>query len=115
MRELTARQQEVLDRIKAYIREHGTAPTRTELAADLGMADPSSVRSHLRRLVEEGHIEVRLDKYRGIRLLNDDVPLVKRLAEVAAGTPIVCEEHIVERVPAVIAGDVPDAVELELM
>ena len=50
MRELTARQQEVLDRIKAYIREHGTAPTRAELAADLGLADPSSVRSHLKRL-----------------------------------------------------------------
>ena len=103
MRELTARQQEVLDRIKAYIREHGTAPTRAELATDVGLADPSSVRSHLKRLVEEGYIEIREDKYRGIRLLNDDVPLVKRLAEVAAGTPIVCEEHIVERVPAVIA------------
>ena len=103
MRELTARQQEVLDRIKAYIREHGTAPTRAELAADVGLADPSSVRSHLKRLVEEGYIEIREDKYRGIRLLNDDMPLVKRLAEVAAGTPIVCEEHIVERVPAVIA------------
>ena len=48
-------------------------------------------------------LEIREDKYRGIRLLNDDVPLVKRLAEVAAGTPIVCEDHIVERVPAVIA------------
>ena len=78
-------------------------PTRAELAADLRLADPSSVRSHLKRLVEERYIEIREDKYRGIRLLNDDVPLVKRLAEVAAGTPIVCEEHIVERVPAVIA------------
>ena len=77
MRELTARQQEVLDRIKAYIREHGTAPTRAELAADLGLADPSSVRSHLKRLVEEGYIEILEDKYRGIRLLNDDMPLVK--------------------------------------
>ena len=31
------------------------------------------------------------------------MPLVRPLGEVAAGTPIVCEDHIVERVPAVIA------------
>ena len=31
------------------------------------------------------------------------MPLVRPLAEVAAGTPIVCDAHIVERVPAAIA------------
>ena len=42
-------------------------------------------------------------KNRAIRVLDEDVPLLGALAEVAAGTPIVCEEHILERVPAAIA------------
>ena len=35
--------------------------------------------------------------------MDDDVPLLGTLAEVAAGTPLVCEGHIIKRVPGSIA------------
>ena len=103
MRELTNRQQEVLDGIKAHLRRHGVPPSRTELAHSLGLAEASSVTDHLARLADAGCIELLPKTNRGIRVLDEDVPLLGPLGEVAAGTPIVCEAHILERVPAAIA------------
>ena len=103
MQELTDRQQEVLDSIKDHIRRHGVPPTRTELAHGLGLAEASSVTGHLKRLTEAGRITVLPRKNRAIRVLDEDVPLLGALAEVAAGTPIVCETHTIERVPGAVA------------
>lgn len=103
MRELTNRQQEVLDGIKAYIRRHGVPPSRIELAHSLGLAEASSVSGHLSRLADAGWIEILPKTNRGLRVLDEDVPLLGALAEVAAGTPIVCETHIIDRVPGSIA------------
>ena len=103
MPELTERQREILNRIKAHVREHGMPPSRTELAHALGLADASSVAAHLKRLAEGGWIELIPNTPRGIRVLDDDIPLIKALTEVAAGTPIVCEAHIVQQLRAGIA------------
>lgn len=103
MRDLTERQQQVLDWIRRYVRQHGVPPTRVELAHGLGLSEASSVTDHLKRLEKSGWIQVLPNKTRSIRLLNEDLPLVGPLAEVAAGTPILCEENIVERLPAAIA------------
>ena len=103
MRDLTSRQREVLDAINAYTRRHGLPPSRTELAHNLGLADASSVTGHLARLAEAGYIDVLPNTNRGIRVLGQHVPLIGPIAEVAAGTPIVCEAHIIERVPGSIA------------
>ena len=103
MQDLTGRQPEVLDSIKAYIRRHGVPPTRTELAHGLGLAEASSVTGHVKRLTEAGRITVLPGKNRAIRVLDEDVPLLGALAEVAAGTPIVCDTHIIDRVPGSIA------------
>ena len=102
MKPITPRQQDVLDAIKKYIREHGMAPSHEELAECVGLSDAASVKAHLQELAKKGFIQIRSKKYRGIRVL-DDVPLLRPLAEVAAGTPIVCDANIVEQVPAVIA------------
>ena len=102
MADLTGRQKEVLNWIKAHVRKFAMAPTRTEIAHGLGLADASSVAAHLKRLEEAGCIEVLLNKTRGIRLIDEHVPVIGPLAEVAAGTPIVCEAHIVQRVPAIM-------------
>ena len=102
-RRLTSRQEEVLEAIRLYIRKHGMAPNRDELADKLGLADGASVTVHLKALVKKGHIEVVSGRARGIRVLDQAVPLIKPPAEVAAGNPIVCEEHTVERVAATIA------------
>lgn len=103
MRELTKRQGEILDAIKAHIGRHGVPPSRTELARSVRLADASSVTAHLARLADAGRIELIPNKNRGIRVVDQHVPLLGALAEVAAGTPIVCEAHILERVPAAIA------------
>ena len=100
MADLTGRQKEVLNWIRAYVRKFGIAPTRTEIAQGLGLADSSSVKAHLKRLEEAGCIEVLLKKTRGIRLIDGQVPVIRPLAKVAAGTPIVCKAHIVQRGPA---------------
>ena len=107
MQELTDRQMEVLDSIKDHIRRHGVPPTRTELAHRLGLAEASSVTGHLKRLSEAGRITVLPGKRRAMRVLDKAVPLLGALAEVAAGTPIVCEQHIVEHVPVAIADRFP--------
>ena len=103
MRDPTNRQQQVLNWIRNHIRREGVPPTRAEIADGLGLADASSVTGHLKALARNGRIEIRPNKTRGIRILDDDVPLLGALAEVAAGTPIVCESHIIERVPGNIA------------
>lgn len=103
MPDLTPRQGEVLEAIKAYTRQHGMAPSRSELARGLGLADASSVSGHLSRLAEAGCIEVVPHASRGIRVRAQHLPLIGPIAEVAAGTPIVCESRILERVPAEIA------------
>ena len=103
MRAPTDRQVEVLEWIRKHIRRHGMPPTRTEIAQGLGLADASSVTGHLKALVRDRRIEILPKKNRGIRILDDDVPLLRPLGEVAAGSPIICEAHIVGRVPASIA------------
>ena len=103
MRELTNRQQEVLDGIKTHIRRHGVPPSRTELAHSLGLSEASSVTGHLARLADAGWIELLPNTNRGIRVLHQEIPLLGALAEVAAGTPIVCDSHIIDRVPNSLA------------
>ena len=103
MQELTNRQQDVLDAIKAHIRRHGVPPSRTELAHSLDLAEASSVTGHLARLADAGRIDVLPNTNRGIRVLEEHVPLIGPIAEVAAGTPIVCDAHILEHIPAAIA------------
>ena len=101
--ELTTRQREILLWIKRYVREQGVPPTRSEIAHGVGLADASSVTAPLKRLEEGGWIRFQPNKARSIRVLDGDVPLIKRLAEVAAGSPIVCEAHILQQFPSIIA------------
>ena len=103
MRHPTDRQQEVLDWIRSHIRRYSVPPTRTEIAHGLGLSEASSVAGHLTALARFGRIEILRGKNRGIRILDDEIPLIGALAEVAAGTPIVCDAHTVERVPRAIA------------
>ena len=103
MRSLTNRQEQILEWIKRFIQVYGIPPTRVELAHGVGLKDASCVGPHLQTLAEGGWIQLFPGKNRGIRVLDQLLPLVRPLAEVAAGTPILSEAHIVERVPAVIA------------
>ena len=103
MRSLTKRQEQILEWIKGFIRQYGIPPTQAELAHGVGLKDASCVGPHLRTLAAGGWIQLLPGKNRGIRVLDELLPLVRPLGEVAAGTPILSEAHIVDRLPAVIA------------
>lgn len=90
---LTARQQEILDLIKSHIEETGYPPTRAEIAEILGFRSANAAEEHLKALARKGAIEMVAGASRGIRLPDQSlgIPIVGR---VAAGNPILAEEHI---------------------
>jgi repressor LexA len=95
MKELTPRQAEILQLIRDTITETGFPPTRAEIARMLDFASPNAAEEHLRALERKGMIEILDGTARGLRLKEAaGLPLVGR---VAAGSPILAEEHIVGR------------------
>lgn len=99
MRELTPRQREILEMIQTFISETGMPPTRAEIARELGFKSANAAEEHLRALQRKGVLELVPGTSRGIQLkdsLRDQIglPLVGR---VAAGSPILAEEHIETR------------------
>lgn len=96
MRELTPRQRQILEMIQEFISETGMPPTRAEIAGELGFKSANAAEEHLRALQRKGVLELLPGASRGIQLkdsLRDQMglPLVGR---VAAGSPMLAEEHI---------------------
>lgn len=69
MTDLTPRQQQCLDYIAGYIREHGYPPSMREIMAAMGIVSPNGVMSKLRALERAGRIVVTPGVSRGIRLV----------------------------------------------
>ena len=111
---LTARQQQILDLIQSAIARTGAPPTRAEIATELGFKSANAAEEHLQALARKGVIELVSGTSRGIRIKGDALrsinesrskqyslslpglsqlvlPLVGR---VAAGSPILAQEHI---------------------
>jgi repressor LexA len=96
MRPLTPRQSQILEMVQDFIAETGMPPTRAEIARELGFKSANAAEEHLRALQKKGVLELIPGASRGIQLkdsLRDQIglPLVGR---VAAGSPILAEEHI---------------------
>ncbi|GLR76557.1 transcriptional repressor LexA [Aliivibrio sifiae] len=98
MKPLTARQQEVFELIKAKIDDTGMPPTRAEIARELGFRSANAAEEHLKALARKQVIEIIPGASRGIRILlqeaeNEElgVPLI---GQVAAGEPILAQEHV---------------------
>jgi repressor LexA len=96
MRELTPRQKQILELIQDFIYETGMPPTRAEIARELGFKSANAAEEHLRALQRKGVLDLIPGTSRGIQLkdsLRDQMglPLV---GQVAAGNPILAEEHI---------------------
>lgn len=95
MNKLTSRQEQVLSLVKSYLDNTGYPPTRAEIAAELGFKSANAAEEHLRALARKGYIEMVPGASRGIKLpeteSNKGIPIVGR---VAAGSPILAEEHI---------------------
>jgi repressor LexA len=92
MEKLTQRQQQVLNIVRQHIEETGYPPTRADIARELGFKSANAAEEHLKALARKGAIEMIPGASRGIRLPESaGIPIVGR---VAAGNPILAEEHI---------------------
>ena len=108
MKKLTNRQKQVLDFITSFIRDEGYPPTRSDICKALGFKSPNAAEDHLKALQKKGVIELQAGSSRGIRVLHTDetpelpnhnseeqgIPLV---GMVAAGSPILAQEHVSQR------------------
>ena len=96
MKPLTQRQAEILKLIQSFVEDTGFPPTRSDIARALNFKSTNAAEDHLRALERKGHIKIARGTPRGIQLLkNSGLPVVGR---VAAGQPILSEEHIQTRV-----------------
>ena len=92
MIKLTARQQQVMDVIKSSIEATGMPPTRADIARELGFKSANAAEEHLKALAKKGVIELVAGASRGIRLTEQlGLPIIGR---VAAGAPLLAQEHI---------------------
>ncbi len=92
MEKLTNRQQQVLDIIRQHIDQTGYPPTRADIARELGFKSANAAEEHLKALARKGAIEIIPGASRGIKLPDSQgIPIVGR---VAAGNPVLAEEHI---------------------
>ena len=101
MDELTERQSEILKLIRELTEVSGYPPTRAEIAERMGFRSVNAAEQHLRALERKGAIEISSGASRGIRVRDGrpgrtlgrllELPVVGR---VAAGSPILAEEHL---------------------
>ncbi|ADN74397.1 SOS-response transcriptional repressor, LexA [Ferrimonas balearica DSM 9799] len=98
MKPLTPRQNQVFDLVRQHMQDTGMPPTRAEIARQLGFKSANAAEEHLKALARKGFIEIVPGTSRGIRLLYNEpepeqlgLPLIGR---VAAGEPILAQEHV---------------------
>ena len=109
---LTARQQQIFDLVRNAIESTGAPPTRAEIAAELGFKSANAAEEHLQALARKGVLELVGGTSRGIRLKADTLGALNRarqihlplpalaqltlplVGRVAAGAPILAQEHI---------------------
>ena len=105
MKGLTGKQQRVLDVIKQAMRHSGQPPTVREIGREIGVQSSCTVQRHLDALERKGFISRNRYKYRSIELTDSPIPPFVRavnvpvLGQIAAGQPILAEEHIEETFP----------------
>lgn len=98
---MTKMQQRIYDYLVVCIQEQGYPPTVREIGDAVGLRSPSTVHFHLKHLEEAGTIQMGGGKGRAITLTDppmkkDRIPV---LGNVAAGAPILAQEHIEEYLP----------------
>ena len=98
---ITPKQQEILDFIKSEILSKGYPPAVRDICEAVHLKSTSSVHSHLETLEKNGYIRRDPTKPRAIEIMDDSFNLSRRevvnvpmVGTVAAGQPILAQEHI---------------------
>lgn len=105
-RNITQKQEEILQYIKEQILQRGFPPAVREICEAVNLKSTSSVHSHLETLEKNGYIRRDPTKPRAIEILDDDFNLVRRemvnvpiVGRVAAGEPLLAEQNIEDYFP----------------
>ncbi len=113
MQGLTDRQAQVLSYIRSSIQDRGYPPTLREIGAHMGIRSTNGVNDHLRALERKGYLTREDMKSRALRPLDmpgteandvtappaptgEDLLEVPILGRIAAGQPLLAEEHVVD-------------------
>lgn len=121
MQGLTDRQQQVLHYIRQSITDRGYPPTLREIGAHMGIRSTNGVNDHLRALERKGYLTREDMKSRALRPraldpaptppvtgadgaaapandLGEDMVEIQVLGRIAAGLPLLAEEHVLDTV-----------------
>ncbi len=116
-RELTNRQRQILDFVRAEIHRRGFPPSVREIGEAVGLSSSSTVHSHLAALEAKGFVRRDPSKPRALEVLDyrdndrgidyEGVHVVPLVGQVAAGSPILAAENIEATLPLPVsfAGD----------
>ncbi len=103
---ISSKQREILEYIKQEILQRGFPPAVREICEAVGLKSTSSVHAHLETLERSGYIRRDPSKPRTIEILDDEFNLLRRevvnvplVGTVAAGQPILAQEHIENYIP----------------
>ena len=99
MKNLTKRQEEILNLIKTHILDLGFPPTRADIAKTLGFKSPNAAEQHLRAIEKKGFIKILSGASRGIVLNDSESDQIPVIGLVAAGGPILAEENVEKTIP----------------
>ena len=103
---ISPKQAEILEYIKNEIINRGFPPTVRDICDAVNLKSTSSVHSHLETLERNGYIRRDPTKPRAIEIVDDNFNLTRRelvnvpvVGRVAAGEPILAQEHIEDYFP----------------
>src|ERR671919_209640 len=113
VKDLTKRQREIFDFISRYLSRHGYPPTVREIGKAVGLHSSSTVHAHLSKLETLGVLKRDPSKPRALEVMVERAKKAVRpsglplVGQVAAGVPILAEEHIEDylEVPDVVGGE----------
>ena len=103
---ISAKQQEILEYIKAQTLAKGYPPTVRDICEAVNLKSTASVHAHLETLEERGYIRRDPTKPRAIEIIDDEFALGRReyaqvpiVGRVAAGEPLLAQENIQDYFP----------------
>ncbi|MBD3278198.1 MAG: transcriptional repressor LexA [Candidatus Aegiribacteria sp.] len=99
---LTARQKQVYDFIRDFIREHAYPPSIREIQHHFGLKSTKGVKDHIDRLVDKDYLRRDDGAARALEIVDDksiEVRKVPLVGTVAAGLPLLASENIEDYLP----------------
>jgi repressor LexA len=97
-KEMTHRQQEILDFINDHTTEYGYPPTIRGIADHFGIKSPNGVADHLKALAKKGEIRISPNKARAIEVVRRPEAGIPLIGRIAAGEPILAAENIEDHI-----------------